>query len=119
LSSVDRGDRVAVSQRQRGRDGRGGQDRGGQDYRHPPGRGRMAGGQDSDQRHRRARRWPDEPYVIPSRGEPAGHVGRAPADAPSQRLGIDVVAGRGDALNTQDNVCATTPNTTTSAMYTT
>jgi hypothetical protein len=28
-----------------------------------------------------------------------------PAYAPTQRLCIDVVAGCGDALNTQDNVC--------------
>ena len=46
----------------------------------------------------------DETYVVPSRAEPAGHVGRAPSDPPSQCLGIDVVAGGGDALNTQDNV---------------
>jgi hypothetical protein len=46
----------------------------------------------------RFRSWPT------SRAEPAGHVGRAPADAPSQRLGIGVVAGGGDALNTQDNI---------------
>ena len=31
---------------------------------------------------------------------------------------MNVVAGGWDALNTQDNVAATTPNTTTSAMYT-
>src|SRR2546430_1891608 len=41
---------------------------------------------------------------MPSHAEPACNVGRAPSDAPSQRLGIDMVAGAGDALNTQDNV---------------
>ena len=41
---------------------------------------------------------------MPSHAEPACNVGRAPSDPPSQRLGIDMVAGTGDALNTQDNV---------------
>ena len=42
--------------------------------------------------------------MVSSRAEPACHIGRAPSDAPSQRLGTDVVAGAGDALNTQDDV---------------
>ena len=46
----------------------------------------------------------DQTYVVPGQAEPAGHVGRTPADAPPQRLGIDVVAGGRDALNTQDDV---------------
>ncbi len=41
---------------------------------------------------------------MPSRAEPACHVGRTSSDAPSQRLGIDLAAGGGDALNTQDDV---------------
>ena len=53
--------------------------------------------------HRVAADRADETYVVPSRAEPACHVGRAPPDPPSQRLGIDLVAGGGDALNTQDN----------------
>ena len=46
----------------------------------------------------------DKTHVVPGRAEPACHVGRAPPDPPSQRLGIDLVADGGDALNTQDNV---------------
>ena len=42
--------------------------------------------------------------MVPSRAEPARHVGRTSSDAPSQRLGIDVIARGGDALNTQDDV---------------
>jgi hypothetical protein len=49
--------------------------------------------------------WADEAYVVPSRAEPAGHVGRAPSDAPAQRVGIDVVARCWDVLNAQDDVC--------------
>ena len=47
----------------------------------------------------------DEAHVMPGRAEPAGDVGRASSDAPAQRLGIDVVARGGDALNTQNDVC--------------
>jgi hypothetical protein len=59
----------------------------------------------------------DETYMVPSRAEPACHVGRAPSDAPSQRLGIDVVAGAGMRRTRRTMSAATTPNTTTSAMY--
>ena len=46
----------------------------------------------------------DQTDVVPGRAEPACHVGRTSPDAPSQRLGIYMVAGGGDARNTQDDV---------------